>query len=109
MIHNNSAYVSSLKLLEQPCKLRPTIIAVDQKDFRPHYVELHRCQGTCENSLHPSQMPCVAVSVQHVTLALTALTREIRDKVVRLVNHTGCGCGSTAQGQGSDNEKGLCA
>ena len=83
-------------------------------------------------------MSCVAVSEQQVTLALTDLTSEIPDKVsFPLVNHTGCGChckttnyckfdegempdeencrcikdqtGSTAQGQGSDNEKGLCA
>lgn len=127
--------MSSLKLLEQPCKLRPTIIAVKQKGFKPHHIELHRCQGTCDNSL-PSQKPCVATSTKEINLDLTDLTSENEgNKVVRMVNHTGCGChcevikrckfdegempdedncrcippGPTAGGFGGGNEKGLCA
>ena len=130
--------MSSLKLLDQPCRTRPTIIAVDQWGFNPRHIELHRCQGTFQRySLHPSQLRCVPIAAQYVTLALTSRYSNRRDKVVQMVNHTRCGysckaiyhckydegerddpdncrciivqTGSTAQGQGSDNEKGLCA
>ena len=127
--------MSSLKLLDQPCKLRPTIIAVKEKGFKPHHVELHRCQGTCGNS-QPSQKPCVATSIQQISLDLTDLTSENEgNKVVHMDNHTSCGChcevtkhckldegempdedncrcippGPTAGRLGGDNEKGLCA
>ena len=97
MIHINSgifffsAYVSSLKLQDQPCKLRPTIIAVGEKGFKPHHIELHRCKGTCGNS-QPSQKPCVATSTQKISLDLTDLTSKTKEKVVLMDNHTSCGC-----------------
>lgn len=126
--------MSSLKLRDQPCKLRPTIIAVKQKGFKPHHIELHRCEGTCGNS-QPSQKPCVPTSTQQISLDLTDLTSENKQDKVVMVNHTGCGCtcevinhckfeegempdedncrcippGPTAQGLGGGNEKGLCA
>ena len=129
--------MSSLKLLDQPCKLRPTIIAVEQKGFKPHHIELYRCEGTCGNS-QPSQKPCVPTSTRQITLDLTDLTSENKgDKVIPMVNHTSCGCNCevtkhckfdegempdedncrciktgptvTAQRQGGGNEKGLCA
>ena len=140
MIHINSgifffsACVSSLKLQDQPCKLRPTIIAVEEKGFKPHHIELHRCQGTCGNS-QPSQKPCVPKSIQQISLDLTDLTSKTKQKVVLMDNHTRCGCdceainhckfdegempdvdncrcippAPTAQRQGGGNEKGLCA
>ena len=86
--------MSSLKLEDQPCKLRPTIIAVKEKGFKPHHIELHRCKGTCGNS-QPSQKACVATSTQQISLDLTDLTTTSEnkgDKVVPMVNHTGCGC-----------------
>ena len=127
--------MSSLKLLDQPCKLRPKIIAVEQKGFKPHHIELYRCEGTCSNS-QPSQKPCVPTSTQEISLDLTDLTSPTKqDKVLPVVNHTSCGChcevtkhcnfdegempdeencrcippGLTAQRQGGGNEKGLCA
>lgn len=127
--------MSSLKLLEQPCKLRPTIYAVEQKGFKPHHIELYRCQGTCGNS-QPSEKRCGPTSKQEISLDLTDLTSENKqDKVITVVNHTSCGCnceainhckfdegempdedscrciktGPTAQRQGGGNEKGLCA
>ena len=84
--------MSSVKLLDQPCKLRPTIIAVGKKGFKPHHVELYRCNGTCGNS-QPSQKPCVPTSIQQISLDLTDLTSETKqDKVVLMDNHTSCGC-----------------
>ena len=129
--------MSSLKLEDQPCKLRPTIIAVKEKGFKPHHIELHRCEGTCGNS-QPSQKSCVATSTQKISLDLTDLTTTSEnkgDKVVSMVNHTDCGCsceainhckfdkgevpdedncrciktGPTAQVVGGGTEKGLCA
>ena len=125
--------MSSLKLLEQHCELRPTIIAVAKEDFKPRHIELHRCQGTC-NNFQASQMPCVPTSTLPMTLDLTSENK--RGTVVLVLNHTSCGCHcetikyckldegempdeencrcikqtwQTAQGQGSYNEKGLCA
>ena len=126
--------MSSLKLLDQPCELRPTIFAVEQKGFKPHHIELYRCEGTCSNS-QPSQKPCVPTSTQDISLDLTDLTSENKgDKVITVVNHTSCGCnceatkhckfdegempdedncrcipGPTAHPQRGGNEKGWCA
>ena len=126
--------MSSLKLVEQPCKLRPTIIPVEKRGFKPYHIELHRCQGTCRDSL-PSQRPCIAASINKISLDLTDLTSESKqEKVITVVNHTSCECDCeaikhcnldkgempdeencrcipepTPQSQGSDNEKGLCA
>ena len=87
--------MSSLKLLDQPCKLRPTIIAVEEKGFKPHHVELHRCQGTCDSQ--PSQKSCVPKSIQQISLDLTDLTSENKqDKVVLMDNHTSCDCNCKA-------------
>ena len=84
--------MSSVKLLDQPCKLRPTIIAVEKKGFKPHHIELYRCKGTCGNS-QPSQKRCVPTSTQQISLDLTDLTSETKqDEVVIKVNHTSCGC-----------------
>lgn len=84
--------MSSVKLLDQPCKLRPAIIAVEKKGFKPHHIELYRCEGTCDHS-QPSQKACVATSTQQISLDLTDLTSETKqDEVVIKVNHTSCGC-----------------
>ena len=127
--------MSSLRLLEQQCKLRPTIFPVEKEGFKPHHIELHRCQGTCGDS-QPSQKPCAPDSIQEISLDVTDLTSGQRDTVT-VVNHTSCKCDCevinkcnwdkgeiadekncrciilqtepTAQGRGSHNKKGLCA
>ena len=102
-----------------------------QQDFKRSQIELHRCSGMCDNSLHQSQKPCVATSTQPIIVDLTDLTSENRQRKSVVYNHTSCGCdcrvinhckvdegelpdeencrciktGPTAQG----NEKGLCA
>ena len=128
-----SACVSSLRLLEQHCKLRPTIIPVGKEGFKPHHIKLHQCQGTCGDS-QPSQKPCAPDSIQEISLDVTDLTSGQRDTVT-VFNHTSCKCDcevinkckldkgempdekncrciilqTEPVGEGSDNKKGLCA
>ena len=83
--------MSSLRLLEQPCKLRPTIIPVEKEGFKPHHIELHRCQGTCDDS-QPSQKPCAPASIQEISLDLTDLTSKNKRDTVAVFNHTSCRC-----------------
>lgn len=125
--------MSSLRLLEQHCKLRPTIVPVGKEGFKPHHIKLHQCQGTCGDS-QPSQKPCAPDSIQEISLDVTDLTSGQRDTVT-VVNHTSCKCDcevinkckldkgempdekncrciilqTEPVGEGSDNKKGLCA
>ncbi|XP_068680946.1 uncharacterized protein [Montipora foliosa] len=81
--------VSSVRLPEEDCRPRPTVVLV-KEFYKPHHIKLFQCAGTCKG-LTPSQKPCIAVTKQKINLEVTSLTSNKQTTVV-VHNHTQCGC-----------------
>ncbi|KAL9980733.1 hypothetical protein ACROYT_G009369 [Oculina patagonica] len=85
-----SVKVSSVKLSEQKCQPRPVVVQ-ETEGNKPFHILLHRCSGTCDESIPPSQKPCTASKREAISL-------EVKDplsgepKTITVYNHTSCHC-----------------
>jgi len=82
--------VSSIELPEEMCKPRPVVVS-ETEGYKPYHVLVHRCAGTCDVNIPPSQKPCTAATKQEIEVPVTDPLGHHRTSI-KIYNHTSCSC-----------------
>lgn len=91
--------VSSIRvkrLPNEPCMPRETLVHVEKINGAyvfPFVVKLHRCGGSCGNSL-PTRRSCVVKRSEKIPVSVRRLDKNER-QVIQMTNETSCACPCT--------------
>ena len=95
--------VSSIELQEEMCKPRPVVVS-ETEGHKPYHILVHRCSGTCNVNIPPSQKPCTAANKKEIEVPVTDPLGQNR-KFIKIYNHTSCNCECNLECKWAEGER----